>query len=365
MFIHQPYGAFDFTGADGKFTPPAARALPLDLFVVGVARSARRSCASTRASPGLPEMPALWTFGYMQSIRTLAGPTRSSASRRTFREKKLPCDTLIYLGTEFAPSGWNTRNGEFTWHPTNFPDPKKHARRSCTPSTSRSSCTSSSKAGGSPARCNDPCTAPPLPTRPDARQSLAAGPPGLVLLADSQDAAWTSASTAGGRIRATASMARRGCNRHRMYWEGTQLFRPNERPFALHRNASAGIQRFGGFIWSGDVQIAWETLKTHVAGRDQHGTVRIAVLGHRHRRLHSDRRSTRASCTSRWFQFGAFCPLVPRARPQLASASCRGDGTAATAARSRRDNWRADPERAAQSAQSSRSAGSISSCATG
>ena len=28
-------------------------------------------------------------------------------------------------GTEFAPSGWNTRNGEFTWHPTNFPDPPK------------------------------------------------------------------------------------------------------------------------------------------------------------------------------------------------------------------------------------------------
>jgi alpha-glucosidase (family GH31 glycosyl hydrolase) len=24
--------------------------------------------------------------------------------------------------------------------------------------------------------------------------------------------------------------------RHRMYWEGPQLDRPNERPFALHRN---------------------------------------------------------------------------------------------------------------------------------
>ena len=44
---------------------------------------------------------------------------------RTFREKKLPCDALIYLGTDFTPSGWNTHNGEFTWHPTNFPNPKK------------------------------------------------------------------------------------------------------------------------------------------------------------------------------------------------------------------------------------------------
>ena len=44
---------------------------------------------------------------------------------RTFREKQLPCDALIYLGTEFTPSGCNTRNGEFTWKKENFPEPKK------------------------------------------------------------------------------------------------------------------------------------------------------------------------------------------------------------------------------------------------
>ena len=49
---------------------------------------------------------------------------RCSASRARMREKKLPCDALIYLGTEFTPSGWNTRNGEFTWHSGNFPDPR-------------------------------------------------------------------------------------------------------------------------------------------------------------------------------------------------------------------------------------------------
>src|SRR2546423_598227 len=34
LFVHQPYGAFDFTGAEGKFTPSAESALPLDAFVV-------------------------------------------------------------------------------------------------------------------------------------------------------------------------------------------------------------------------------------------------------------------------------------------------------------------------------------------
>ena len=48
---------------------------------------------------GLAEMPALWTFGYQQSHRTLAGPAEILGVARTMREKQLPCDTLIYLGT--------------------------------------------------------------------------------------------------------------------------------------------------------------------------------------------------------------------------------------------------------------------------
>ena len=82
----------------------------------------------------------------MQSHRTLAGPDEINWVARTFREKKLPCDALIYLGTEFTPSGWNTRNGEFGWKSENFPDPKRFIATP-TRSTTRSSCTSSSRAG--------------------------------------------------------------------------------------------------------------------------------------------------------------------------------------------------------------------------
>ena len=52
--------------------------------------------------------------------------------------------------------------------------------------------------------------------------------------------------------------------RNRMYWEGSQIDRPNERPFALHRNGYAGMQRYGSFLWSGDVNSLWETLRNHV-----------------------------------------------------------------------------------------------------
>ena len=95
---------------------------------------------------GFAELPPRWAFGYMQSHRTLAGPDEIEWVARTFREKKLPCDALIYLGTEFTPSGWNTRNGEFGWKAENFPDPKGVHRRARTPGTTKSCCTSSSKA---------------------------------------------------------------------------------------------------------------------------------------------------------------------------------------------------------------------------
>ena len=44
---------------------------------------------------------------------------------RTFREKQLPCDSLIYLGTGFCPSGWNTGHGSFTFNSSVFPDPRR------------------------------------------------------------------------------------------------------------------------------------------------------------------------------------------------------------------------------------------------
>jgi alpha-glucosidase/alpha-D-xyloside xylohydrolase len=42
-----------------------------------------------------------------------------------FRVKELPCDTMIYLGTGFSPSGWNTDHGSFTFNTKVFPDPAK------------------------------------------------------------------------------------------------------------------------------------------------------------------------------------------------------------------------------------------------
>jgi alpha-glucosidase/alpha-D-xyloside xylohydrolase len=114
MFLHQPLGTFDFTGEVGRFVP-SGDLLPLNVFMVSSASPAEIMREYARIT-GFAEMPPLWALGYMQSHRTLAGPEEVLSVARTLRERKLPCDGLIYLGTEFTPSGWNTRNGEFTWH---------------------------------------------------------------------------------------------------------------------------------------------------------------------------------------------------------------------------------------------------------
>ena len=306
MFIHQPYGAFDFTGADGTFTPGAAAAgVPLDVFVIA-SRDPVVIMREYARITGLPEMPAMWTLGYQQSHRTLAGADEIASVARTFREKRLPCDALIYLGTEFTPSGWNTRNGEFTWHPTNFPEPKRqidelHAlhykvvlhvviegRRLL-------------------GRAGDPCTADPLPSGrtsddrwPPERQVACYWPAHKPVADLGVDGWWPDQGDGyDGPSR---------FNRHRMYWEGMQLDRPDERPYALHRNASAGIQRFGGFIWSGDVQARWETLKTHVPVAINTALSGLPYWGTDIGGFNPTSEYT-GELHVRWFQFGAFNPL--------------------------------------------------------
>ena len=74
MYIHQPLGAFDLTGAQGKLTP-VNDALPIDVFIVA-SRDPKVLMREYARVTGFAELPPLWSFGYMQSHRTLAGPGR-------------------------------------------------------------------------------------------------------------------------------------------------------------------------------------------------------------------------------------------------------------------------------------------------
>ncbi len=304
MFVHHPQGSFDLTGSEGKFAPNAD-GLPLDVFIV--ASSDPKVIMEEYARiTGHPELPALWTLGYMQSHRTLAGPDEIMSVARTFREKKLPCDALIYLGTEFTPSGWNTRNGEFTWHQGNFPEPKRmiddlHAQHF---RVVLHIVIEGRRLSGT---VQDPCTpenaVPSGRTTdnrwPDDRNVACYWPYHKTLYDIGIDGWWPDQGDG-------LDVASR-LNRHRMYWEGSQVWRPNERPFALHRNGAAGMQRYAAFLWSGDVQSLWETLKTHVPIAVNTGLSGIPYWGTDIGGFVPTPEYT-GELHVRWFQFGAFCP---------------------------------------------------------
>ncbi len=286
MYIHQPFGTFDFTGAESKFLPanPGA-ALPIDTTIM--AEYARLT--------GYAEMPPLWSFGYQQSHRTLASREEIIAEAKTFREKKLPCDTLIYLGTGFCPSGWNTENGSFTWNSRVFPDPKeiidelhKENFRTALHVVIKTDKLSGTVHDACEPGCVDQAKA--CCHWEEHRKDFAMGVDGW----------WPDEGDPldiGSRL-----------VRNRMYWEGPQIDRPNKRPYALHRNGYAGMQRYGSFLWSGDVFSTWETLKVHIPIAINTALTGIPYWGTDIGGFVPTKEFT-AEFYLRWFQFASFCPL--------------------------------------------------------
>jgi len=295
IFFHQPFGTFDLNGTQAKFQPASrSAALPLDLFFVASPDPATIMAEYVRIT-GHAEMPPLWSFGYQQSHRTLASREEVLAEAKTFREKKMPCDALIYLGTGFCPSGWNTENGSFVWNSRVFPDPKQmldELHKDNFRAVMHVVILSDRLHG----TVHDPCSI----SRFDEEEASCHWDAHRKDFAQGVDGWWPDE---GDPLDSRSRLVR-----NRMYWEGPQLDRPRERPYALHRNGYAGMQRYAAFLWSGDVYSTWETLKTHVPialntalsgipywGTDIGGFVPTPEFT--------------AELYVRWFQFGAFCPL--------------------------------------------------------
>ena len=295
LYFHQPFGTFDFTGTEGRFLPKdPRRALPLDIFVV-VSREPPVLMSEYAKLTGHPELPPLWAFGYQQSHRTLASHEEVLAEAKTFRERKLPCDTLIYLGTGFCPSGWNAENGSFSWNRRVFPDPKR-AIEELHQEHFRVVLHSVILENDLRGIVHDACNV----ARFDKEQASCAWDAHRKTFELGVDGWWPDE---GDPLNIEARLAR-----NRMYWEGPQLDRPNERPYALHRNGYAGMQRYASFLWSGDVYSTWETLKTHVPIAINTGLTGIPYWGTDIGGFVPTKEFT-AELYLRWFQFGAFCTL--------------------------------------------------------
>jgi alpha-glucosidase/alpha-D-xyloside xylohydrolase len=295
IFFHEPSGTFDFTGEKSKFIPRNRdTAPPLDLFLIS-AKDPATILAEYARITGLPELPPLWSLGYQQSHRTLASREEVITEAKMFREKKLPCDAMIYLGTGFCPSGWNSENGSFVWNSRVFPDPKEvidelhkeHFRAVMHVVILSDQLHGTVHDGCELSQFDEASASCYWDTH---RKDFAMGIDGW----------WPDE---GDPLDGASRLVR-----NRMYWEGPQIDRPNQRPYALHRNGHAGMQRYASFLWSGDVYSTWETLKTHIPVALNTALSGIPYWGTDIGGFVPTPEFT-AELYVRWFQFGAFCPL--------------------------------------------------------
>ena len=289
VFIGQPSGSMTFSQTEARFRGSEATSTRNVYLLLGdTPADVLKSYADLT---GYPHLPPLWAFGYQQSHRTLADEDEILGICKSFREKKLPCDALIYLGTGFCPSGWNTGHGSFTFNEKVFPDPAKviaqihqeHFKvivHVVPPGDFHGKVTDSGAAAEAPG---------------DAAQYW---PKHTALAKLGIDGWWPDE---GDRLNVYARL-----ERNAMYFEGSRRDSPARRPFALHRNGYAGLQRYG-WLWSGDTFSTWKALQAQIMegmniglsgipywGTDTGGFVPTPEFS--------------PELFARWFQFSAFCP---------------------------------------------------------
>jgi alpha-glucosidase (family GH31 glycosyl hydrolase) len=291
LFVHTPQVAFDLRGKTGNFfVQPKLPGNGLEFFVIAWQQPADVLAEYDRLT-GTPVVPPKWTMGYMQSHRTLAGPNEVMEVAKTFRDKQLPIDALIYLGTGYCPNGWNTGHASLDFNPKAFDKPaemiseliKEHFQivLHINQPPRRLFGLSINETSDSPNHISNYWKR--------HIQTFALGVAGW----------WPDD---GDELPQEAKLAR-----HRAYYEGPLSSRPNVRPWNLQRTGVAGVQRYGGWIWSGDIDGRWATLKEQVSIGQNYSLSLTPFWGTDTGGFYPTRELT-GELYVRWFQFSTFCP---------------------------------------------------------
>jgi alpha-glucosidase/alpha-D-xyloside xylohydrolase len=285
--------------AQAKGLPPAKSVIPglYDFFVFDAHQPAALMKDIAYIS-GAAVMPPKWALGYMQSHRTIRDEDQILGIVDTFRQKQIPIDAVIYLGTGFTPRGWNTNQPSFNFNPKVFHrDPKvvmddfhsKHVKvvlhivpwdRNKLPGLQGS-----------------------IPAKPgeilDASHIQNYWAQHVDLVKTGADAFWPDEGD-------WFNLFER-IKRHQLYYEGPLSTTPNVRPWSLHRNGYLGIAQWGGWVWSGDTESSWKTLEGQVAVGINYSLSISPYWGSDIGGFYASAQKT-GELYARWIQFGAFCP---------------------------------------------------------
>ena len=295
LFVPAPEGRFDLTGRRGIFQASSTAPPGFDVFMFD-ARQPMDLMREYSQLTGRAALPPKWALGYMQSHRTLVNDEQMVEIAQTFREKKLPCDALIYLGTGFCPAGWNTGHDSFEFNPDVFCRNPSEVLQDLHARNMRVVLHVVPEWGGQLHGSIPPAPGGQLDTTHIAEYWKRHEP----VFAQGVDGWWPDEGDWMSRASRLA--------RHRLYSEGPLQDRPNERPWSLHRNGCAGIARYGGWVWSGDVAATWATLANQIAVGVNSSLSLSPYWGTDTGGFFNTKEST-GELYARWFQFSTFCPL--------------------------------------------------------
>ncbi len=242
---------------NGKGLPPVDSIVPglFDVFVFDAHDPAWMMRDFSKIT-GPAAMPPKWALGYMQSHRTLEDDTQMTGIVDTFRMKKIPIDAVIYLGTGFAPRGWNKMQPSFEFNPEVFTknptEVIQHFHQKDVKVVLHMVPWDRDKLptlhGNIPAKKDEILDAGHIENY--WKQHEALNKAGV-------DAYWPDEGD-------WFNLHER-ISRHQMYYQGSLLSNPGKRPWSLQRNGYPGIAKWGGWVWSGDTESSWKTLEAQIA----------------------------------------------------------------------------------------------------
>jgi alpha-glucosidase (family GH31 glycosyl hydrolase) len=284
----------------GGGQPVPAEAQGFDIFVFDAGEPANMM-KDLRDLTGAPAMPPRWALGYMQSHRELRDANMKPEELilnvvDTFRKKQIPVDSVIYLGTGFTPTGWNKPQPSFEFNSAVFSsEPKDVLKKLHDKNVKVVVHMRDLSAREMP---NIVGNIPPGPGETlDQNHILPYWKRHEPLIKAGVDAFWPDE---GDRFSIYERMTR-----VQMYYQGHLLTTPNVRPWTLNRNGVIGMAKWGAWMWSGDTQSRWNTLRDQIWIGLNTGLSITPYWGSDTGGFYTTSELT-GELYARWFQFSAF-----------------------------------------------------------
>ena len=334
VFVDNPYPAhLDIGYTDSTrmtFTAPGGR---LTYYVL-VAPSVEEQLEQYTSLTGRQPMPPKWALGYLQSKMGYRTETAARGVVDTLRQRDFPVDGLI------LDLYWFEHMGDLQWNREAFPTPfdmmgDLHDRGVKTIAITETYITRPSrlfqpaldssyvgrKPDGSPYvmsdwwSCEGGCDVALLDITDPAAQNWwwQQHPP---FMGDVMAGLWTDLGEPEKHpmdMQHHVGPAPQVHNVYNLLWAKTiyekgRTWRPNQRVFNLTRSGSAGIQRYGTFLWSGDVARQWSAFQDQSALLLNAGLSGLAYYGSDLGGYTGDTRSP--ELYTRWMQHGALSPTM-------------------------------------------------------